>query len=165
MRPSATSVCGRRSSRRPTSFRSIRQHTSAYVSIRQHTSAYVGLKLRVYAAEEVVDGLHPFVAYVSIRQHTSAYVSIRRPPATSVCGRRSSRRPTSFRSRPLVGRDCTPMLPPPPPPLPPPPLALFAVLVVREGSLLHTPAYVSIRQHTSAYVCIRLHTSAYAGGW
>ncbi len=27
--------------------------------------------------------------------------------------------------------------------------------------LLHTSAYVSIRQHTSAYVSIRQHTSAY----
>ena len=30
-----------------------------------------------------------------------------------------------------------------------------------EREVLHTSAYVSIRQHTSAYVSIRQHTSAY----
>jgi hypothetical protein len=50
-------------SRLPSSYVSIRQHTSAHVSIRQHTSAY-GMPVLA-------------LAVVGIRQHTSAYVSIR----------------------------------------------------------------------------------------
>jgi hypothetical protein len=37
----------------------------------------------------------------------------------------------------------------------------YSVGAIRPAALLHTSAYVSIRQHTSAYASIRQHTSAY----
>ncbi len=113
----------------------LRRHTSAlsaYVSICQHTSAYV-----------------------SIRQHTSAYVSIRQH--LSVYSR------TYATHAPKEADEYLEAL-----------LAHVSVayrvhLSVLETlsmqlkhplgvEVLHTSAYVSIRQHTSAYVSIRQHT-------
>jgi hypothetical protein len=122
---------------------SIRQHAvpdedeeaymPAYESIRQHTSAYVSIRQHAVPDEDEEAYMS---AHVSIRQHTSAYVSIRQHAVpdedeelTLLRGDielLQQRAPHSSRHR------------------------HFHIHRQPQRLLLHTSAYVSIRQHTSA---------------
>ncbi len=85
--------------------------------------------------------LHSASAYVSIRQHTPAYVSISQ--ALEMQRPRHTHAPLprlSAAAACLVGVE-------------------VLLLQHPKKHLLHTSAYVSIRQHTSAYVSIRHSTS------
>jgi hypothetical protein len=134
--------------------RRICQHTRAYVSIRQHTSAYVSMlflmKTKSLHSSEATSSCFSSARRIVAGIDTFTYTV---SPSASSCIRQHTSaygriRPHSSRHR------------------------HFHIHRQPQRLLLHTSAYVSIRQHTSAYVSIRqpkrlllprrsLHTSAY----
>jgi hypothetical protein len=126
---------------------SIREHTwrastcgkdevslSEYVSIRQHSSAYVSIRQHTWRAS-TSRGSQP----LGIRQHTSAYVSIRQHTAAHLAREhvRAVKEYVSLSELPAFSKEARKN-----------DARLYDAR--RDLWLLHTPAYVSIRQHTSA---------------
>ncbi len=107
------------------------------LGIRQHTSAYVSIRQHTSVSIRVLIGR---TTCRCRSLHTSAYVSMRQH--ASACVSQHTRIDRAHRMSLLE-------------------LPVSASACARLLKILHTSAYVSIRQHTSAYVSIRQHTSAY----